>query len=676
MLSAEEVADLSSIFQRFAHDFNIDPSTEVAQDQPFRLEFFSAFNQITRDVDAVLPSLLRDGVSTGVQASIPPSQVWIQHVPSVDLASQLVSHFDNWGSATDHPDIVAQLIQQELDDQFVECLGFTTDLDPEMRQKLVFGKLGVAFSDNRKPRLVLDTTISGVNPRTSIQEKVFYPTVADVRETFSAQPERQQYLGFLVDIRAAHKCIKVKPSERGLAAFTWQGKAYRYKTCHFGATYSAYWWSRASAMIQRHIHILLFGYHRSFIYVDDFFFLFKQEWACIQAYLVTVYLQVCKVPISWHKTKLSLHPTWLGWDWDLVSMTLSLPPAKFAKLQTLLVECRRPQLLRRTVERLVGLLQWICQCYIYFRPFLSVLYQDLSHGGLTPRWMTRAQVESFLAKVTSDDSLTLGVNMPPFSAGCRILKLGQFAVTTKTQVLHALRTFTAGWILMFDVRSKRVKLSDRSHQLVVFLQQAISHSPLRVNLRLPSTATFPMAADAMATERAVGIGAWFQHPVSSQIFWTALHFDISDFPIQDWVAGRTAQSLIASWEMLAQIVLVHLIASILGHLRLPLKLAPLSDNNASLAAGNKLFTTSFPLSEFTKLLTWHLHRHHLHVSLDRVSSEDNVIADSLSRNQFDILQNLRNARMVVTLADICWPMLSTQGAEGFRGWTRATRWEI
>ena len=148
-------------------------------------------------------------------------------------------------SATDHSDIVAQLIQQKLDDQFVECLGFTTDLDPEMRQKLVFGKLGVAFSDNRKPRLVLDI-ISGVNPRTSI----------------------------------------------GLHL------ARQSKTCNFGATYSAYWWSRASAMIQRHIHILLFGYHRSFIYVDDSFFLFKQEWACIQAHLLTVYLQVCKVRIS------------------------------------------------------------------------------------------------------------------------------------------------------------------------------------------------------------------------------------------------------------------------------------------------------------------------------------------------------------------------------------------
>lgn len=77
LLSAEEVADLSSIFQRFANDFNIDPSTEVAQDQPFRLEFFSAFNQITRDIDAVLPSLLRDGVSTGVHASMYHQWIWL-----------------------------------------------------------------------------------------------------------------------------------------------------------------------------------------------------------------------------------------------------------------------------------------------------------------------------------------------------------------------------------------------------------------------------------------------------------------------------------------------------------------------------------------------------------------------------------------------------------------------
>ena len=78
LLSVDKVADLSTIFERFVQDFNIDPSTEIAQDQPFRLDSFTALNQITKDIDAKLPSLLQDGVFPGVQASIPPSQVWIR----------------------------------------------------------------------------------------------------------------------------------------------------------------------------------------------------------------------------------------------------------------------------------------------------------------------------------------------------------------------------------------------------------------------------------------------------------------------------------------------------------------------------------------------------------------------------------------------------------------------
>eukprot|EP00435_Cladocopium_sp_Y103_P008319 s502_g2.t1 len=61
---AGSVADLAEIFRRFARDFRMNPSTQVAPDQPFRLEFFSAFNQITKDIDATLPSLLTDGVTT------------------------------------------------------------------------------------------------------------------------------------------------------------------------------------------------------------------------------------------------------------------------------------------------------------------------------------------------------------------------------------------------------------------------------------------------------------------------------------------------------------------------------------------------------------------------------------------------------------------------------------
>ena len=99
-------------------------------------------------------------------------------------------------------------------------------------------------------------------------------------------------------------------------------------------------------------------------------------------------------------------------------MTLSLPPAKFAKLQD-------------TVGRMSQATAFAkdsgAPCWLVCNGYASVIFisghfypcyiRDLSHGGLTPRWMTRAQVESFLAKVTSDDSLTLGVNMPPFFGG-------------------------------------------------------------------------------------------------------------------------------------------------------------------------------------------------------------------------------------------------------------------
>ena len=54
--------------------------------------------------------------------------------------------------------------------------------------------------------------------------------MADVRQTLSTQPEQQQYVGVLVDTRAAHKCIKVQPTEKGLAALT--GKAKHTRTRH------------------------------------------------------------------------------------------------------------------------------------------------------------------------------------------------------------------------------------------------------------------------------------------------------------------------------------------------------------------------------------------------------------------------------------------------------------
>lgn len=55
---------------------------------------------------------------------------------------------------------------------------------------------------------------------------------------------------------------------------------------------------------------------------------------------------------------------------------------------------------------------------------------------------------------------------------CKILKLGHYAVATTTHALQALRAFLAGWILRLDVRSKQVRLCEKSQSILKFVQRA------------------------------------------------------------------------------------------------------------------------------------------------------------------------------------------------------------
>ena len=78
-----------------------------------------------------------------------------------------------------------------------------------------------------------------------------------------------------VDVRKAHKLVKVKQEERGLLLF-WRPAARNvpatlcgYNVCHFGASFSAYWWSRVGAWLVRAVHQLLFVRHGAWLYVDD-----------------------------------------------------------------------------------------------------------------------------------------------------------------------------------------------------------------------------------------------------------------------------------------------------------------------------------------------------------------------------------------------------------------------
>ena len=88
--------------------------------------------------------------------------------------------------------------------------------------------------------------------------------------------------------------MKVAPSEQGFSVFTavdTEGvtRWLVYLTCHFGGTWSAFWWSRVAAGFVVLGHVLLHSSHFLSMYVDDELSLFPAAsaplMACIEVLL-------------------------------------------------------------------------------------------------------------------------------------------------------------------------------------------------------------------------------------------------------------------------------------------------------------------------------------------------------------------------------------------------------
>ena len=136
-------------------------------------------------------------------------------------------HHTNWQSAEDDPDTVQELIQKEVDSGWVVPFdGTIEDAQCAFPDGLAIGKLGLAISDSRPPRLVLDSTVCGVNPQSKIPEKASLPTAKDVLRAYPLRNSNRQLSGVSFDVKSAHKQMAVHPKYRGLLCFRFQGRIY------------------------------------------------------------------------------------------------------------------------------------------------------------------------------------------------------------------------------------------------------------------------------------------------------------------------------------------------------------------------------------------------------------------------------------------------------------------
>ena len=168
--------------------------------------------------------------------------------------------------------------------------------------------------------------------------------------------------GFSLDIRAAHKTVRIKPEEQGLLGFEAAGQLWFYRVAPFGGSFSALWFQRVSAFLIRTFHILLWVQHALWGYVDDIFMVQASSVIELCASLLLAFCATFGVPISWPKLQLGPSLRWIGWRLNLRAQVFSVPPEKLTKLVTACIAVLENRTTTtKALQSLLGLLHWLLQ---------------------------------------------------------------------------------------------------------------------------------------------------------------------------------------------------------------------------------------------------------------------------------------------------------------------------
>ena len=186
------------------------------------------------------------------------------------------------------------------------------------------------------------------------------------------------------DVRGAHKLFKVREDEQGFSCFVLDGKWYCYRSCYFGCRWAAYWFSRLGGLLVRLLHQFVRIPHGLLLYVDDGILLVPTSVAPLVAATCLMLLCGLGVPLSWDKLKLSQKLSWIGWKFKLDSFIAVLPDDKAERCAKMLRPLVRSgvKMLRKDLERLLGLLLWFTCGAVWMRPWLQTFY-SLLHKPLT-----------------------------------------------------------------------------------------------------------------------------------------------------------------------------------------------------------------------------------------------------------------------------------------------------
>ena len=341
IFSPSEVQQFRESLEKLVTSRGFTADWTIPADQPLNLHFLQTLSTLCEDPDKMLFEHLIPGVPTGYHGDIPISSCFPTTTADDSPHDPLSVHLASWQSALDDPTVTSTLVQEEIDNHWVDKFdGDLASAQSHFDGNISIGRLGVATSDSRPPRLVVDLSVGGLNQNCVIPERSTLPSSKDILRCFPLRNSNEDQLGLSIDIKSAHKRISIRPSERGLVGFSWKGELYFYRVCPFGATFSAHWWSRLGGFLLRLSHQLIYISHSGQLYVDDFIFSQSAKVLPVTACLLFLFFQAMNIPISWRKCELSHSINWIGWRFNFTSGIITIPADKISKLRKLILSMK------------------------------------------------------------------------------------------------------------------------------------------------------------------------------------------------------------------------------------------------------------------------------------------------------------------------------------------------
>ena len=551
-----------------------------------------------------------------------------------DTADIPLQHCESsWKSASDHSEIVDELLLEELAQGWIAVVpGGDDELRREFPVSAV-GKLGVVLAEGRPPRLVVDSSVSGVTCHTVLPNRSCNPTLTDVFSSMPLSDSLERLVALVLDVAKAHRRILIRKQDRGLLCFRHKNVLYQCTILNFGARVSSFYWARAAGLLVRLIHRLLRVRHSAKIYVDDLLCLLDSASAPVWASHVVVLLLLIKVPLSWHKCALSQRVVWIGWEIDLSIFTVRLDPQKFRRLCDLLRLCLASRRCStHLLERVTGKLLWLSSLFRTFRPSLAPLYRDQHSFLPTMTALDPLRWTDFRSKLSEDLRLLHPVGLAALPPGSRVLRIGQNYVSTLSDLPSVPADSRRIWIQSAAPHTRICVLSEESCLVLrMWLDLAASGTACRSLFRPPRIECHAFA-DACATPTTAGLGGFVRLPNGSQLFFRNT-FSLAELQgLFPWLPSQaSAQSFISSWELLAQCALVHLLHMLLGPGHRPVHCIFRCDNAAAESSSWKGLSMASGLCSVLRSFFLLQQRCRVSVHIDHVPGLVNDVADALSR---------------------------------------------